>query len=103
MLVSLIDSIASIMNDGVSVSAVSQHTAGSEFMIDNLRETMNPILAEVNLSPIRSQTTQSIKNQSKTGLRRLVSKFTRESRALQGTLCVNRIKSILNTEVIKLI
>ena len=91
------------MDDGVSISAASQYTAGSEFVIDNRRETMNRILAEVNLSPIRSQTTKSIKNQSKSGLRHLVSKFTRGSRALQGTLCVNRIKSILNTEVIKLI
>ena len=91
------------MDDGVSISAASQHTAGSEFVIDNRRETMNRILAEVNLNPIRAQTTKSIKNQSKSGLRRLVSKFTRGSRALQGILCVNRIKSILNTEVVKLI
>ena len=65
------------MDDGVSISVASQHTAGCEFVIDNRRETMNRILAEVNLSPIRSQTTKSIKNQSKSGLRRLVSKFIR--------------------------
>ena len=91
------------MDDGVSISVASQHTAGSGFVIDNRRETMNCILAEVNLSPIRSQTIKSIKNQSKSDLRRLLSKFTRGSRALQGTLCVNRIKSIHNAEVIKLI
>ena len=88
------------MDDSVSISVASQHTTGFEFVIDNPRETMNRILAEVNLSPIRSQTIKSVKNQSESGLRRLVSKFTRGSRAFQGTLCVNRIKSILNTEVI---
>ena len=76
--------MATIMNDAVSIRAPSQHTAGSDFVIDNLRETMNRILTEVNLSPIRSQTTKSIQNQSKSGLRRLVSKFTRGSKALQG-------------------
>ena len=60
------------MDDNVSISVASQHKAGSEFVIDNLGETMNRALAEVNLSPIRSQTTKSIKNQSKNGLRRLV-------------------------------
>ncbi|CAF4560924.1 unnamed protein product [Rotaria sp. Silwood2] len=75
-----------MMNDAVSISVASQHTAGSAFVIDDPRETMNRILAEVNLSPIRFQTTKSITNQSKSGLRRLVSKFTRGSRALQEKL-----------------
>lgn len=82
----MVENIESMMNDAVSISVASQHTAGSAFVIDDPRETMNRILAEVNLSPIRSQTTKSITNQSKSGLRRLVSKFTRGSKALQGKL-----------------
>lgn len=76
--------MASMMNDTVSISVASQHTTESAFVIDKPRETMNRILAEVNLSPVRSQTTKPIKAQSKSGLRRLLSKFTRGSRALQG-------------------
>ena len=72
------------MNDGVSVGATSQHTDESEFVVNDQRERMNRILAEFNLSPIRSQVTTSIKSQSKSALRRLVSKFTRRSKALQG-------------------
>ena len=49
-------------------------------------ERMNRILAEFNLSSIRSQVTTSIKSQSKSALRRLVSKFTRGSKALQSLL-----------------
>ena len=84
----MIDNIASLMNDGVSIGATSQHTDESEFVVNDQRERMNRILAEFNLSPIRSQVTTSIKSQSKSALRRLVtrSKFTRGSKALQGLL-----------------
>ncbi|CAF3041703.1 unnamed protein product [Rotaria sp. Silwood2] len=75
-----------MMNDVVSISVTSQHTAESAFVIDDPRETMNRILTEVNLSSVRSQTTKSIKNQSKSGLHRLVSKFKRELSALQEKL-----------------
>ncbi|CAF4225837.1 unnamed protein product [Rotaria magnacalcarata] len=67
-------------------SVASQHTTESEFVINDQRARMNRILSEFNLSPIRSQATTSIKNQSKSGLRRLVSKFTRGSKALQEKL-----------------
>lgn len=76
------------MNDGVSISVVSQHTDGSEFVINDQRERMNRILAEFNVSPIRSQPTTSIKNQSKSGVRRLVSKFSRASKVILGLLAV---------------
>ena len=72
----MIDNIASLMNDGVSIGATSQHTYESEFVINDQGERMNRILAEFNLSPIRSQVTTLIKSQSKSALRRLVSKFT---------------------------
>ena len=55
-------------------------------MVNDQRERINRILAEFNLSPIRSQVTTSIKNQSKSGLRLLVSKFTRRPKALPGLL-----------------
>ena len=74
------------MNDGVSIGATSQHTDESEFVVNDQRERMNRILAEFNLSPIQSQVTTSIKSQSKSTVRRLVFKFTRGSKALQGLL-----------------
>lgn len=74
------------MNDGASIDVTSRYTAGSEFVVNDQRERINRILAEVNLSPIRSQVTTSIKNQSKSAVRRLLSKFTRGSKALQGLL-----------------
>ena len=40
--------MASLMNDAVSISAASQHTTESALVIDNPRETINRILAEVN-------------------------------------------------------
>ncbi|CAF1620938.1 unnamed protein product [Adineta ricciae] len=73
-------------HDAIPVDIASQHTGGSEFTIDNRRDTMNRILADVNLSPIRSQTTKPIKDHSKSGLRRLISKFTRGSKAFQDEL-----------------
>lgn len=75
-----------MIDDAVSISVESQYTAGSEFIIIDSREKMNRILEEVNLSPVRSQSTKMLKEQSKSGLRRLVSKFTRGSRAFQGKL-----------------
>jgi hypothetical protein len=82
----MIDNISTMINDAVSISAASRDTAESTFAIDHPRETVNRILAEVNLSPVRSQATKALKNQSKSGLRRLVSKFTRGTQAFQGML-----------------
>jgi hypothetical protein len=61
----MIDNISSMINDAVSISAASRDTAESRFAIDHPRETVNRILAEVNSSPVRSQTTKALKNQSK--------------------------------------
>ena len=88
----MIDNIESMINDAASISASSHHTAESSFMIDGQRETMNRILAEATLSPVRSRTTPALKKQSKSGLRRSVSKLTRRTRAFQG-IFRNRIKS----------
>jgi hypothetical protein len=58
----MIDNISSMINDAVSISAASRETAQSTFVIDHPRETINRILAEVNLSPVRSQATKALKN-----------------------------------------
>jgi hypothetical protein len=86
----MIDHISLMINDAVSISVASRDTAQSTFLIDNPRETINRILAEVNLSPVRSQATKALKNQSKSGLRRLVSEFTRGSQAFQGIPRIER-------------
>ena len=82
----MVDNTALLMNDGVSIGAISRHTAESEFVVNDQRERTNRILAEFNLNPIRSQVTTSIKSPSKSALRGLISKFTRGLKALQGLL-----------------
>ena len=91
-LITMIDNIESMINGAASISASSHCTAESSFMIDGLRETMNRILAEAKLTPVRSQTTIALKKQSKSDLCQLVSKLTRGTCAFQG-LFQNRIKS----------
>ena len=91
-LVTMIDNIESMINDASSISASSHYTAESSFMIDDQHETMNRVLAEAKLSPVRSQTTTALKKQSKSGLCRLVSKLIRKTRAFHG-IFRNRIKS----------
>ena len=87
----MIDSIESMTNDAASISASSHHTTESSFTIDGQRDAMNRILAEAKLTPVRSQTTTALKKQSKSGLRRLVSKLTRGTHAFQG-ISRNRTK-----------
>lgn len=70
--------------DDASISEYSQCSNGTQFDFHDRRETMNRILTEANLSPIRSQTTMVLKNQSRSGLRRLLSKLTRGVRNFQG-------------------
>ncbi len=60
-------------------------SSGSEFIIDNTRESMNRILAEANLSPIRSQTRKRLAQHSNSGLRRITSKFNSAMRVIQST------------------
>jgi len=68
----------------MSISETSQYTNESMFEIDNTRETMNRVLAEIKISPIRSQTTTSLQHQSDSGVRRLVSKLRRSVQTFQG-------------------
>ena len=90
-LIAMIDSIESMINDAASISASSHHTTESSFTIDGQRDAMNRILAEAKLTPVRSQTIIALKKQSKSGLRRLVSKLTRGTHAFQG-ISRNRTK-----------
>ena len=80
----LINDAASLANDAASISANSHYAAASSYIIHDQRETMNRILLEANLSPIRSQTRRPLRKQSKSGLRRLVSKLTRATNAFRG-------------------
>ncbi len=55
---------AQAMSDDVSVSPItvySNATNGSEFIIDNSRQSTNNILALMGLSPIRSQTRKKLR------------------------------------------
>ncbi|CAF3482991.1 unnamed protein product [Rotaria socialis] len=54
--------------------------------IEDTRVTMNRILAEANLSPIRSQTRMALQRQSKSGIRRLLSKLSRGAHSSQEKL-----------------
>ena len=66
----MIDNIESMINDAVSISANSHCTAESSLIIDGHRETMNCILAGEKLGSVRSETTDALKKQSKSNLRR---------------------------------
>ncbi|CAF4475984.1 unnamed protein product [Rotaria socialis] len=50
------------------------------------RDTMNRILAEANLSPIRSHTRMALQRQSKSGIHPLLSKLSRGAHSLQEKL-----------------
>ena len=82
---STIPDTAFMITDTESVSANSQYTTGTDsYTMHDQRDTMNHILAEAYLSSVRSQTTIFLKRQSKSGLRRLVSKLTRGTHVLQS-------------------
>jgi hypothetical protein len=66
------------------MTTYSNVSSGSEFVIDNKRESINRVLAEVNLSPIRSQTRKRLAQHSNSGLRRITSKFNGAMRVLQS-------------------
>jgi hypothetical protein len=72
--------------DAVSYSEQSQYTNTTPYVVEDTRETMNRILAAANSSPVRSQARTTLQNQSKSSLRRLLSKLTRGARTLQGML-----------------
>lgn len=92
---STIPDTAFMANDAESVSAMSQYTTGADsYTMHDHRDIMNRILADAHLSPVRSQTTIPLKKQSKSGLRRLVSKLTRGTHALQSIF--EKLQNIIN-------
>lgn len=78
--------------DDVSIvpdTLYSHNTCTSEFVIDDSRELMNHILAEVNLSPIRSQTRKKLSKYSDSGLRRIAAKLNASVQVIQSMLRCN--------------
>ena len=50
-------------------------TFDPSYEIDDSRDSINRILCEVGISPIKSRTSKALKEQSKSSVRRLLSKF----------------------------
>lgn len=65
-------------------TVVSNYTDVSQFEVDDSRQSVNRILAEANLSPIRSQARSALELHSHSGLRRITSKFSNAMRVLQS-------------------
>jgi hypothetical protein len=53
---------------------------------NSCRDSMNKILSEADLSPIKSQTTKTLNQQSGGSIRRLLSKLRRGAAVLQGKI-----------------
>ncbi|CAF4181776.1 unnamed protein product [Rotaria magnacalcarata] len=79
-------SISRDTQDLISIGDPSVATGVSTFEIVDTREAMNRISSEANISSIRSQTRMALGSQSKSSLRRLVSKLNRGSQILQEKL-----------------
>ena len=84
----------SVTEDIQSTAAESHFTSGTQFVIEDTRDTMNRILDEANISPIRSQTKTALKHQSKGSLRRLLSKLKRGTSSLQGMSGINFLHTL---------
>ncbi|CAF4283930.1 unnamed protein product [Rotaria magnacalcarata] len=74
-----------VPEDFPSIAGESQYSSGTQFAIEDTRDTINRILPETNISPIRSQARATLQHQSKSSLRRLLSKLNRGTASLQGT------------------
>ena len=80
----------SITEDSHSTSMESHWASESEFMIEDTRDSMNRILAEASISPIRSQTRSTLQHQSKSSLRRLLSKLNRGTDSLRSMIYIHQ-------------
>ncbi|CAF3931085.1 unnamed protein product, partial [Rotaria sp. Silwood1] len=67
-------------------SQLSNRALDPSYEIDDNRDSVNKILFEVGLSPIKSQTRKSLKQQSKGGVRRILSKLQRGIQLFQDKL-----------------
>lgn len=79
-----------VPEDFPSIAGESQCSSGTQFAIEDTRDTMNRILAEANISPIRSQARTTLQHQSKSSLRRLLSKLNRGTTVLQGKIYIKQ-------------
>ncbi|CAF2080774.1 unnamed protein product [Rotaria magnacalcarata] len=75
-----------VPEDFPSIAGESQYSSGTQFAIEDTRDTINRILPETNISPIRSQARATLQHQSKSSLRRLLSKLNRGTASLQEKL-----------------
>lgn len=66
------------------ISPVSNFTGASRLTMNYPRRSMNRILAEASLSPIRSQTRKRLDSYSKSGLSRIKSKLTNAMKAIES-------------------
>ena len=82
-----------VPKDTLSTVTPSFTTDESIFEIVDARKQMNKILIEASMSSIQSQTRVSLKRQSKSGLRRSLSKLNRGTQIFQG-MNKNKIKNI---------
>ena len=80
----------SITEDSHSTSMESHWTSKSKLMIEDTRDSMNRILAEASISPIRSQTRSTLQHQSKSSLRRLLSRLNRGTDSLRSMIYIHQ-------------
>ena len=59
-------------------------TLDPSYEIDDSRDSVNRILCEVRISPVKSRTSKALKEQSKSGVRHLLSKLQRSIQLFQG-------------------
>ena len=79
--------VVSIISAGVSLAGITTYTKiteGTEFIVDDSRDSMRRILTQANLSPIRSQTRRRLNLHSESSLHRLTSKLTSTVRIIQS-------------------
>lgn len=79
--------MASIIPEEASLGQFSNYTVATndtEFIVDDSRESINRILSQVSMSPIRSQARKRLDQHSESGLRRLTSKLTKAVRVIQS-------------------
>lgn len=80
---------SSIANDDDAASVCESTISKSESLYlcsGEQRERTNSILSEINISPLKSQSTMELEKQSEGSQRRLLSKLARATRNFRGIL-----------------
>jgi hypothetical protein len=73
-----------VIDDSPTSELVIDDSPTSEFVIDDSRESMNRILAQLDLSPIKFQTRKKLDKCSDSNLRRMTSKLTNTVKVFAG-------------------